>query len=152
MFGGSTDHAEREPVVDSEREVKANVGLHTDDDAYHHIGPDGQRVTVEEPGVGCYEEPDRDELPRVEVLGHPAERTVVPVVHRVYPLIQEPDAMVAPMPDEILKVENQQTGNLMPDEFEHGWCQIWQGRAWSPDPLGYGGREDIQDMVPKGES
>lgn len=61
-------------------EVESDMSLHADRDGRHHVAPGGQAVAVEEPGVGGRQEADGNELPRVQVLGHPREGAAVAVV------------------------------------------------------------------------
>ena len=108
-------------------------------------------MAVEEPGVGGGEEADGDELPGVEVLGDPGEGRVVPVVHGVDGAVQEPHAVVGPVPDEVLEVEDDEGGQLLPDELPQRGRQLRERRGRRPHPLRHSGGHDEEHVVPEGQ-
>lgn len=120
MFWGPAHHPERLPVVDTERELVAYVRLNADHNTQQHVAPGGQWMALEEPRVGGGQETDGDQLPGVEILGHPHKRAVVPVVDGMDMLVQKAHLVVRPMPDIVLEVEDHQTGYLVRYEFQQG--------------------------------
>jgi len=148
MFRGSAKDSEGDDVIEGEWKVVADVSLDADDDGENHVAPDGHGVAVEEPGVGGGEEADRDQLPGVEVLRHPDERRVVFVVKGVDVLVEESNLVVAPVPDEVLEVEDEKGCCLVPEELERRGGQIWQVRGRGPDPLGDGRGQNVEHLIP----
>jgi len=61
--------------------ILTDVGLYSHDNVEQHKAPDGEAVTVKQPGDESGAEPHNDELPGVEVLGDPAEGAVILVVY-----------------------------------------------------------------------
>lgn len=108
-------------------------------------------MALKEPRVGGGQESDSDQLPGVEVLGHPHKRAVVAVVHCMDVFVQKAHLVVGPMPYIVLEVEDHQTGYLVPYEFQQGGGKVWQGGGRGPDPLTHSGGEHEQDMVPEGQ-
>lgn len=151
VFRCPSNHSEGFPVVYTERELVADVGLDTDHDTQHHVAPGGQGVALEEPGVGGGQEAHGDQLPGVEVLRHPHEGTGVPVVHSVDVFVQKPNLVVRPVPHIVLEVEDDQTGHLVPKKLPERRGKVWQRGGRGPDPLAHGRREHEKHMVPEGQ-
>ena len=59
--------------------------------------------------------------------------------------------VVCHVPHIILKVEDEEAGDLMPDEIKEGRRHLRKWTARSPHPLSHGGRHDEQYMIPHGQ-
>lgn len=57
--------------------------------------------------------------------------------------------VVSIVPHVVLEVEDQDTGGLVPNEFEKSRREVGHDSGRGPDPLGHGGRQNEQNMVPK---
>ena len=83
VFRSPAHQIERAPVMQQIWEIEPNVGLNTDPDDDKHIRPDSEGVRAKEPGVSGGKHADSDQFPRVQIFGHPHERTRVAVVQAV---------------------------------------------------------------------
>ena len=92
MMGGSSP--EGEPMVWHKGEVKTYMGLYADNDGKLLEAEGCQRVAIEDPWRGGGEETYRDQLPWMQILGHPAAWTAVLVMHRMHMAVQEPHLVV----------------------------------------------------------
>lgn len=132
-------------------QVIATVVLHRKPDIQYIEDHLCQGVAAQQQRVNRREEAQRQGLPGPRVLSGQGEGCCVLVVHLVECPVQPWHLVVQHMPDERLKVEEQEAGDDVPDETQRPGGFGYKA-GWSPVPVQHSEREEEHYMVVEGES
>lgn len=108
-------------------------------------------MTAQDPRRHGPEDPNADQLPRVEVLHHPAVDRVVRVVDGMDVAVEEAVVVVDDVPGVEHGIHDDEGGVVVPDELDDPGSQRRQTGFRRPDALGDGNREHVEHLVPTGE-
>lgn len=143
--------AEGNQTVHRPREVVPAVVLGGHPDVEQHERPGGETVTLEQQRIHGGPEAHAEELPCGQVLRDQAKGLPVLVVERVKGAVQPAHAVMQKVPQVVLEVEHHGAAHDAQQEGGERGRLAGQRHRRTPDPLGHGGGEDVEQMVVRGE-
>ncbi|XP_050948992.1 protein S100-Z isoform X2 [Labeo rohita] len=147
----SGPQAEGNQTMHRPREVVAAVVLGGHPDVEQHERPGGETVALEEQRIHGGPETHAEELPSRQVLRNQAEGLPILVVERVEGAVEPGDAVMQQVPQVVLEVEDHCAAQDSQQEGGERGRLAGERHGRPPEPLGYGGWEDVEQMVVRGE-
>ncbi len=147
----STPKAKGNQTMHCPREVVPTVVLSGHPDVKEHERPGGETVALEKQRIHGGPEAHAEELPSGQVLRNQAEGLAILVVERMEGAVEPADTVMQHVPQVVLEVEHHRAAHDSQQEGGERGRLAGQWHRRPPEPLGYGGGEDVEQMVVRGE-
>ncbi len=147
----STPKAKGNQTMHCPREVVPTVVLSGHPDVKEHERPGGETVALKKQRIHGGPEAHAEELPSGQVLRNQAEGLAILVVECMEGAVEPADAVMQHVPQVVLEVEHHRAAHDSQQEGGERGRLAGQWHRRPPEPLGYGGGEDVEQMVVRGE-